>query len=90
MATHQTQHFNLDRLVQRLVDYCRIETPSGFEDAALPFLRSWLVEMGAVLIEQPISTGRTNLLALWGNPKIIFSTHLDTVPSYFPPEHLSE
>jgi acetylornithine deacetylase len=51
----------------------------------LPGLRALLLELGAVLVEQPVAPGRTNLLALWGRPQVLFSTHLDTVPPYFPP-----
>ena len=29
--------------------------------------------------------GRTNVLALWGEPRVLFSTHLDTVPPFIPP-----
>jgi len=32
-----------------------------------------------------VAEGRTNVLALWGRPKVLFSTHLDTVPPYLPP-----
>jgi acetylornithine deacetylase len=37
------------------------------------------------VVEQPVAEGRTNLLALWGTPRVLFSTHLDTVPPYFLP-----
>ncbi|MCK5945283.1 MAG: M20/M25/M40 family metallo-hydrolase, partial [Planctomycetes bacterium] len=29
--------------------------------------------------------GRHNVLATWGRPKLLFSTHLDTVPPFLPP-----
>jgi acetylornithine deacetylase len=32
-----------------------------------------------------VAEGRTNVLALWGRPRVLFSTHLDTVPPYFLP-----
>ena len=51
----------------------------------MPGLRALLQELGATLVEQPVAEGRTNVLALWGNPEVLFSTHLDTVPPYFPP-----
>jgi len=72
-------------LSARLISLCSAETTSGQEDAGLPGLRALLQELGATLVEQPVAEGRTNVLALWGNPEVLFSTHLDTVPPYFPP-----
>lgn len=73
------------RLTRWLMALCAVETTSGREDAGLAVLRSILEELGAELVEQPVAEGRTNLLALWGEPTVLFSTHLDTVPPYFPP-----
>jgi acetylornithine deacetylase len=69
----------------RLVALCAAETTSGQEDAGLPVLRELLNELGAKVVEQPVAEGRTNVLALWGRPRVLFSTHLDTVPPYFLP-----
>jgi acetylornithine deacetylase len=64
---------------------CATETTSGQEDAGLPELRALLQGLGATVVEQPVSPGRTNVLALWGRPRVLFSTHLDTVPPFVPP-----
>jgi acetylornithine deacetylase len=64
---------------------CAVETTSGREDAGLPELRALLQELGATMLEQPVGEGRTNVLAHWGKPRVLFSTHLDTVPPYLPP-----
>ena len=72
-------------LSTRLVELCSAETTSGQEDAGLSGLRTLLQELGATVVEQPVGPGRTNLLALWGRPRVLFSTHLDTVPPYLPP-----
>ena len=72
-------------LTARLMALCAAETTSGQEDVGLPVLRELLQELGAVVVEQPVAEGRTNVLALWGNPRVLFSTHLDTVPPYFLP-----
>jgi acetylornithine deacetylase len=69
----------------RLMALCAAETTSGAEDVGLPVLRELLRELGAILVEQPVAEGRTNVLALWGRPRVLFSTHLDTVPPYFLP-----
>jgi len=73
------------RLTRWLLALCAVETTSGREDAGLAVLWGILEELGAKLVEQPVAEGRTNLLALWGEPRVLFSTHLDTVPPYFPP-----
>lgn len=72
-------------LVDRLTALCAADTTSGREDAGLPALRALLAELGATVTEQPVAAGRTNVLATWGRPRVLFSTHLDTVPPYLPP-----
>jgi acetylornithine deacetylase len=32
----------------------------------------------------PLAPGRTNILALWGEPRVLFTTHLDVVPPELP------
>lgn len=72
-------------LTARLMALCATETTSGREDAGLPELRALLQGLGATVVEQPVGPGRTNVLALWGRPRVLFSTHLDTVPPFVPP-----
>jgi acetylornithine deacetylase len=72
-------------LSARLLALCAADTTSGQEDAGLPPLRALLQELGATIVEQPVAAGRTNVLALWGRPRVLFSTHLDTVPPFLPP-----
>ena len=74
-----------DWLARRLVELCAVDTTSGAEDAGLPTLRAVLAELGAEIEEQAVAPGRTNLLATWGRPGLLFSTHLDTVPPFVPP-----
>ncbi len=68
-----------------LLRLCEMDSTSGREDAMLPSLHQILGEMGAEVFEQPVATGRTNVLAMWGRPRVLFSTHLDTVPPFIPP-----
>lgn len=72
-------------LSESLLSLCAADTTSGAEDMGLPALRLLLLGLGAELHEQVVAPGRTNVLATWGKPKVIFSTHLDTVPPYLPP-----
>lgn len=76
---------NPDWLARQLLALCAVETTSGAEDAGLPPLRALLAALGAELLEQPVAPGRTNVLATWGAPRVLFSTHLDTVPPFFAP-----
>lgn len=72
-------------LSRELMRLCSVDSTSGQEDALLPLLRELLAELGAQVVEQPVAPGRTNVLALWGTPKVAFSTHLDTVPPFVAP-----
>lgn len=73
-------------LLARLAALCAVDTPSGREDAGLPALQAYLRDLGALVELQPVAPGRTNVLARWSDqPRVLFSTHLDTVPPYFPP-----
>lgn len=77
-------------LLDSLLGLCAGESSSGREDGGLPGLRTLLAGLGARVIEQPVAEGRTNVLATWGRPRVLFSTHLDTVPPYFPPRLAEE
>ncbi len=72
-------------MTQWLLRLCAVDSTSGREDALLPELRTLLSELGAEVHEHRVARGRTNVLALWGRPRVLFSTHLDTVPPFVPP-----
>lgn len=72
-------------LAGRLEALCACDSTSGREDAMLPALNALLADLGAEVVEQPVAPGRTNVLATWGRPRVLFSTHLDTVPPFLPP-----
>lgn len=75
-----------DRWTDALIRLCRTETTSGREDRGLGDLLDYLRESGAAVTTEKAADGRTNVLALFGRPDVLFTTHLDTVPPYFPPE----
>ena len=60
-----------------------IDSTSGSERA----MAEWLLEH----LEAPrkeameVGDGTLNLLFCWGEPKVVFCTHMDTVPPYLPP-----
>lgn len=79
--------FDLARMISRLAALMSVDTTTGREDAGLPTLEGILASAGAVAIERrPAAAGRTNVLARFGGePRVLYTTHLDTVPPYLPP-----
>lgn len=76
----------LIELARRLVE---IPSITGDEAAIGNFLASYLESRGLGVALQPVSPGRTNVIAWCGTaappfPEIVFSTHMDTVPPYIP------
>ena len=61
-----------------------MESVTGHERACSEFLRSYLVARKFQVELQPVTDGRANLFARRGTPQIVLSTHLDTVPPFFP------
>jgi acetylornithine deacetylase len=73
-------------LFDRLEALCRDDTTTGHEDRGLGTLRELLRECGAEVELQEAAPGRHNVLATFGAPpRLLFSTHLDTVPPFLPP-----
>jgi len=68
-----------------LMDLCALESGSGAEAGLLPALLPALEALGAKVEVRQLAPGRCNVLACWGEPRILFSTHLDTVPPFIPP-----
>jgi acetylornithine deacetylase len=71
----------LSRLTRELVD---IDSTTGREGEAGAFLVSTLRQLGYSVEEQPVSPGRFNVFATLGEPALVFSTHFDCVPPFFP------
>lgn len=63
---------------------CSTYSPGGDEVRLLPLLLPELERMGAKVLRQEVPGGRCNLLATWGEPRILFNTHLDVVPPRIP------
>jgi acetylornithine deacetylase len=61
-----------------------IPSPTGHEHAVTAYLAGRLAELGWQVIRQPVQDGRDNLYAHRGNPVVVLSTHLDTVPPELP------
>lgn len=64
---------------------CSIESSTGEEHRCLDALREILTELDADSIElQEVAPGRCNVLARWGRPRVVLSSHFDTVRPYIP------
>jgi len=74
-----------ERIALVTMDLCAVDTTTGQEARLLPLLTQRFRSMGARVRLQPVEGGRNNLLATWGRPRVLFSTHLDTVPPFLPP-----
>ena len=61
----------------------RIDSTSGSERKLAEFLMDRLE--APVMEAFEVGDGSLNLLLQWGKPKVVFCSHLDTVPPYIPP-----
>lgn len=72
-------------LTKTLID---IESITGNEKAVSDWLFTYLQPLvnqyGGTLERIEVEPDRFNLLAMWGEPVVTMSTHLDTVPPFFP------
>ncbi len=69
------------QLARTLID---IDSTTGQEAEACRWLAQWLRKRGYDVTEQPVSNNCFNIIANLGNPEIVFSTHIDCVPPFFP------
>lgn len=72
---------DLFALTRQLID---IESITGNEKNVAVFLKDYLEKLGAQVELEEAEPGRPNVLACWGKPDVVLSTHIDTVPPFFP------
>ena len=60
-----------------------IESITGHEPACAQFLRDYTTGLGFDVELLPFSGERANVFASRGKPKVVLSTHMDTVPPFF-------
>ena len=72
-------------MIDLLIKMMEVDSTSGKEDAVLDTILSSFKPENAVIDVQDIPNGKKNLYYKWGNPRIIFCSHIDTVPPYIPP-----
>ena len=69
-------------LTRMLVD---VDSTTGIEGEAATFLAIYLRQRGWQVAEQYVGQGRFNVYAhLEAEPEVVFSTHIDCVPPFFP------
>ena len=62
-----------------------LPSSTGSEGPAVDFVSRWLVARGWNVTLQAVAKGRANVWASRAGGGVTLSTHLDTVPPYFPP-----
>lgn len=67
------------------MDMLRIESTSGKERALSEHLSAALKTPACKLERWEVGDGTENLLFSWGEPEIVFCSHMDTVPPYIAP-----
>jgi len=68
-------------LTRRLIE---IESITENEKKVALFLRDYLAQLNYRVTLKEAAPSRFNVLALAGQPELVFSTHIDTVPPYIP------
>ncbi len=61
-----------------------LDSVTGNERACAEFLGGYLAELGFRVELQPVERDRSNVWALLGRPRVVLSTHMDTVPPFMP------
>ncbi len=69
------------RLTRELID---IDSTTGQEGEAGRWIARTLGALGYQVTEQAVAPGRFNVIAHLGRPDVVFSTHFDCVPPFFP------
>ena len=68
-------------LARLLID---IDSTTGREGEVAATLARYLRQRGYSVLEQPLKDARSNVIAAVGEPRVVFSTHFDCVPPFFP------
>lgn len=72
---------DLFELTKSLVNMASV---TGHEKACAEFVKGHLAHLGFEAELMPVSRDRSNVFATWGKPDVVLSTHMDTVPPFFP------
>lgn len=80
----------LDSIVARILAWAGVPSPAGYEQEVLAHVERDLREMGWDTRRIPVDDSRFDVMA--GPPvgRVLFTTHLDTVPPHIPPRREGE
>jgi acetylornithine deacetylase len=70
-------------MIDFLMDILRFDSTSGSENELAMYITEKYKPKNSILEIQETRNGRLNVFFKYGEPKIIFCSHLDTVPPYF-------
>lgn len=73
------------RAVDLLLELVAIPSVTGSENAVVDFLEARYAGRGWTIDSIPAAAGRRNLFLHRGAARVVFTTHADTVPPFFPP-----
>ena len=71
--------------IELFLEMLNIDSTSGKEAGFADFLAGRLAGPGRRIETFEVGDGTRNILVSWGTPKVIFCSHLDTVPPYISP-----
>ena len=67
------------------VEILNVDSTSGKEAALADLLQERLATERCTVERFEVGDGTANLPFSWGEPQVVFCTHMDTVPPYIPP-----
>jgi len=73
----------VEALIRSVRDWIEIPSVTGSEGDYAACLKREFEKRGFQVELQTVAPGRANLLARAGQPRVVFCTHLDTVPPFF-------
>lgn len=73
-----------DEIFRLALELVNIPSVTGEEAACCRFMAGYLASRGWKVEEVPVSPGRFDVFASQGQPDVVLSTHLDTVPPFIP------
>jgi acetylornithine deacetylase len=74
-------------MIDNLMKLMQIDSTSGREAELAIYIRDNFKNDNNVIELQDVGDGTCNVFLKWGIPKVIFCTHLDTVPPYISPKN---
>ena len=85
LRTISLENMHVFELTRALIDIESItENEKQVGEFLLGYLSGLAARTGGQVEPMPVMSDRFNVYAAWGNPSVILTTHMDTVPPYIP------